>query len=68
MSSVIYNRGIFPKKSYTIERYNGQIIPMLKQKSDCPEANIFHSWVSGFQDAIDKKYVSFVFLLLLCLL
>lgn len=66
LSSVLYNRGIFPKKSYSLERYKGQIIPMLKQKSDCHEANIFHSWITGFQDAIDKKYVSFVCFTVYC--
>ena len=57
ISNISYLRNMFPESAYANRSMDGLKLKILKSKSDCPEALNLASWLTGALDAIEKKYL-----------
>jgi len=57
VSNISYLRTMFPEKAYATKSLDGLSIKVLKANNDCPEARKLARWLLGAFDALEKKYL-----------
>eukprot|EP00092_Neocalanus_flemingeri_P005749 GFUD01006189.1.p1 GENE.GFUD01006189.1~~GFUD01006189.1.p1 ORF type:complete len:573 (+),score=183.31 GFUD01006189.1:62-1780(+) len=57
VSNITYLRGMFPEKAYANRSLDGLALKILKGKNECPEAQSLANWLMGAFDALEKKYL-----------
>eukprot|EP00092_Neocalanus_flemingeri_P107938 GFUD01138562.1.p1 GENE.GFUD01138562.1~~GFUD01138562.1.p1 ORF type:complete len:570 (-),score=175.41 GFUD01138562.1:146-1855(-) len=57
VSNITYLRGMFPEKAYANRSMDGLALKILKGKNECPEAQSLANWLMGAFDALEKKYL-----------
>ena len=57
MSTVTYVRNVFDQKAYTRRSLGGTPLMILNSKTNCDKAKTFSKWLLGAFEAIEKKYL-----------
>ena len=57
VSNITYLRTMFPEKAYANRSLDGLSLKILKSKNECPEALKVANWMLGAFDALEKKYL-----------
>eukprot|EP00092_Neocalanus_flemingeri_P039037 GFUD01042496.1.p1 GENE.GFUD01042496.1~~GFUD01042496.1.p1 ORF type:complete len:572 (-),score=175.95 GFUD01042496.1:146-1861(-) len=57
VSNITYLRGMFPEMAYANRSMDGLALKILKGKNECPEAQSLANWLMGAFDALEKKYL-----------
>nr|XP_045625902.1 uncharacterized protein LOC123775091 [Procambarus clarkii] len=57
ISSITYLRTLFPEGSYSNRNLDGLQLKMLLENSSCNSSNMVVSWIKGCFEAIEKKYL-----------
>ena len=57
ISNITYLRSMFPESSYANRSMDGLPLKILKGKNECAEAQSLANWLMGAFDALEKKYL-----------
>lgn len=57
VSNLMYLRAIFPEGAFTERELDGLRLKVLRDNATCPNAGRLTAWVKACFDAIDKKYL-----------
>ena len=57
VSNIAYLRSMFPEMAYANRSLDGMQLKILRGKNECPEAQSLARWLMGAFDALEKKYL-----------
>ena len=57
ISNITYLRSMFPENAYANRSMDGLPLKILRGKNECPEAQSLANWLMGAFDALEKKYL-----------
>ena len=57
VSNITYLRSMFPEQAYANRTMDGLPLEILKGNNDCPEAQSLANWLMGAFNALEKKYL-----------
>ena len=57
VSNITYLRNMFPEQAYANRSLDGLQLKILKSKNDCPDAEKVAKWLLAAFDALEKKYL-----------